>query len=282
MLFLAEAFTRPAMMHELARIGFTQSLHVLHLAHRASGELEEYGRELAARRRTTCGRTSSSTPRTSCTSPCSTAARRCSRSGPCWPRRCRPTWGVYSGFELFEHVAVRPGSEEYLDSEKYQLRPRDWAGAEREGRSLAPYLTRLNEIRRAHPALQQLRNLHFHHVDNDERCICLLARRDRRHRATPCSWSSTSTRTTPARRRSSLDMPALGLDWHERFAVHDELTGDDLRLGPAQLRAARPVPRAGARLRGRPCRVGAVTDRRARRVAPAGRTATVTEADRQR
>ena len=77
-----------------------------------------------------------------------------------------PTWGVYSGYELFEHVAVRPGSEEYLDSEKYQLRPRDWAAAEAQGRTLAPFLTRLNEIRRAHPALQQLRTLHFHAVDN--------------------------------------------------------------------------------------------------------------------
>ena len=77
-----------------------------------------------------------------------------------------PTWGVYSGFELFEHVAVKPGSEEYHESEKYSLRPRDWAAAEAAGRSLAPYLRRLNEIRRAHPALQQLRTLHFHSVDN--------------------------------------------------------------------------------------------------------------------
>src|SRR5205085_2777156 len=73
-----------------------------------------------------------------------------------------PSWGVYSGFELFEHVAVRPGSEEYIDSEKYQYRPRDWAKAEREGRTLAPFLTKLNAVRRAHPALHQLRNLRWH------------------------------------------------------------------------------------------------------------------------
>ncbi len=58
-----------------------------------------------------------------------------------------PTWGVYSGYELFEHVALKPGSEEYLDTEKFQLRPRDWDAAAAEGRSLAPYLTRLNQIR---------------------------------------------------------------------------------------------------------------------------------------
>ena len=73
-----------------------------------------------------------------------------------------PTWGVYSGFELFEHVAVRPGSEEYLDTEKYQLRPRDWAAAEALGPEPGALLRRLNEIRRAHPALQQLRTLRFH------------------------------------------------------------------------------------------------------------------------
>ncbi|NED38333.1 DUF3459 domain-containing protein, partial [Streptomyces sp. SID8499] len=54
-----------------------------------------------------------------------------------------------------------------LDSEKYQLKPRDWAAAEREGRTIAPLLTRLNDIRRRHPALHQLRNLRFHHTDND-------------------------------------------------------------------------------------------------------------------
>ncbi len=87
-----------------------------------------------------------------------------------------PTWGVYSGYELFEHQAVRRGSEEYLDSEKYELRPRDWGGAGRERRTLAPYLTRLNWIRREHPALQNLRSLRFHPVDNDN--IVVFSKQD--------------------------------------------------------------------------------------------------------
>ena len=107
-----------------------------------------------------------------------------------------PTWGVYAGFELFEHVAVQPGSEEYLDSEKYQIRVRDWEAAEREGRTLAPYLTRLNEIRRAHPALQQLRNLTVHSSDDDD--VVVFSKTERA--TTPSSSSSTSTRTAPARR----------------------------------------------------------------------------------
>src|ERR1041384_921646 len=76
-----------------------------------------------------------------------------------------PSWGMYSGYELFEHVA-RPGAEEYLDNEKYQLRPRDWAAAETGSRSLAPFITRLNAVRRENPALHWLRNLHFHEIDN--------------------------------------------------------------------------------------------------------------------
>ncbi|MEJ1231179.1 MAG: hypothetical protein WDM88_11900 [Galbitalea sp.] len=77
-----------------------------------------------------------------------------------------PAWGVYSGYELFEDVA-RPGSEENIDNEKYQYRPRDFAKAEMLGRSLAPYLARLNAIRREHPALRQLRNLAVHWSDDE-------------------------------------------------------------------------------------------------------------------
>jgi len=133
-----------------------------------------------------------------------------------------PTWGVYSGYELFEHVAARPGSEEYLDSEKYQLRPRDWAGAEAAGRSLAPYLRRLNEIRRAHPALQQLRTLRFHAVDNPN-LICFSktdpGSQDAVLVVVALDGHNTQIGTT------SLDLPALGLDWYERMTVTDELTG---------------------------------------------------------
>src|SRR3954468_21345058 len=63
-----------------------------------------------------------------------------------------PSWGLYSGYELFEHVA-RPGAEEYIDNEKFELKPRDYAAAERSGRSLAPCLTRLNRFRAQNPAL---------------------------------------------------------------------------------------------------------------------------------
>ena len=151
-----------------------------------------------------------------------------------------PSWGVYAGYELFEHVAVRPGSEEYLDSEKYQIRVRDWEAAEAEGRSLAPYLTRLNEIRRAHPALQQLRNLTVHRSDDDH--VLVFSKRA----VLPDGQSDVvvvvlnldphGTRETTVH----LDLPALGLDWGDSFTVHDELSGqtwtwsehDYVRLDP--------------------------------------------------
>jgi starch synthase (maltosyl-transferring) len=73
---------------------------------------------------------------------------------------------VYAGYELYENVA-RPGSEENIDNEKYEYKFRDWSGAEAAGDSLAPYLRRLNGIRRDHPALRQLRNLHIQWSDDD-------------------------------------------------------------------------------------------------------------------
>jgi len=86
-----------------------------------------------------------------------------------------PSWGIYSGFELCENIPLRPGSEEYLDSEKYQYRPRDWDAALRDGLGIAPFVTDLNRIRKTHPALRWLRNLRFHHVDQPE-LICFSKR----------------------------------------------------------------------------------------------------------
>ena len=59
-----------------------------------------------------------------------------------------PTWGIYSGYELCENVPLRPGSEEYMDSEKYQYRPRDWDRRRRAGYGIADYITAFNRIRR--------------------------------------------------------------------------------------------------------------------------------------
>ena len=86
-----------------------------------------------------------------------------------------PTWGIYSGYELCENTPLRPGSEEYLDSEKYQYRAREWDAAARDGLGIGPFITDLNRIRNSHPALHWLRNLRFHHADQPE-LICFSKR----------------------------------------------------------------------------------------------------------
>jgi starch synthase (maltosyl-transferring) len=75
-----------------------------------------------------------------------------------------PSYGIYSGFEFHENLPLREGSEEYLHSEKYELRHRDWS--KKEG-TLIPYLRRINRIRRQNPAFAQLTNLRWHETHND-------------------------------------------------------------------------------------------------------------------
>ncbi|MGW0917341.1 alpha-glucosidase C-terminal domain-containing protein, partial [Streptomyces sp. NPDC002784] len=133
-----------------------------------------------------------------------------------------PTWGIYSGYELCENTPLREGSEEYLDSEKYQLRPRDWDTAD----TIAPLITRLNTVRREHPALHQLRNLRFHHTDND----AVLAYSKRAGQDTVLVVVNLDPHHTQEA-TVSLDMPQLGRDRDETLSVHDELTGETYQWG---------------------------------------------------
>ncbi len=228
-LFLSEAFTKPAMMRALAMVGFHQSYtyftwrntkqevetYLDELSHRTSdvmrpnlfvntpdilSEYLQYGGPAAFRVRATLAATGA------------------------------PSWGVYAGFELHEHVAVKLGSEEYLDSEKYQFRPRDWDSAAAEGKTLAPYLRLLNDIRRRHPALQRLRNVTIHHSDDDA-VVCFSKRT-----TTPGGDDTVVVvvNVDPHAARETtvhLTMPALGLDRNDTFMVDDEITGQSWRWG---------------------------------------------------
>ncbi|MGW0819686.1 DUF3459 domain-containing protein, partial [Streptomyces viridiviolaceus] len=113
-----------------------------------------------------------------------------------------------------------------LDSEKYQLKPRDWTTAEHDGRTITPLITRLNTIRRAHPALRRLRNLRFHRTDND----ALIAYSKRTGADVVLVVANLDPHHTQEG-TISLDMPQLGLDWHESVPVHDELTGETYHWG---------------------------------------------------
>ncbi|HET8664548.1 MAG TPA: alpha-1,4-glucan--maltose-1-phosphate maltosyltransferase, partial [Nocardioides sp.] len=223
--FLAEAFTRPAMMRGLGAVGFHQS-YTYFTWRTAKWELEEYFREVAHET------SHLMRPNFFVNTPDILHAYLQYGGPAAFKIRAvlaatgSPSWGVYSGYELYEHVAVRPGSEEYLDSEKYQIRIRDWDTAEKEGRTLAPYLTRLNEIRRAHPALQRLRNLVVHSSD-DENVLCYSKQSDDDLVIVVVNLDPHGARETMVH----LDLPQLGLDWHDSLAVHDELTGQDWHWG---------------------------------------------------
>jgi starch synthase (maltosyl-transferring) len=171
-----------------------------------------------------------------------------------------PSWGVYSGFELGENIPLVPGSEEYLDSEKYAYRPRDWNRAARLGLTIAPLLTRLNAIRQAHPALHYLRNLRFHYSDqSDILCYSKHTRPDLNGEWGPAGPGMPAGRGVsrgagrgPGRGSAGsdivlvvvnldadnpheatvwIDTESLGLDAAAGFGVTDELTGQSFRWG---------------------------------------------------
>ncbi|MFL6138121.1 MAG: maltotransferase domain-containing protein [Frankiaceae bacterium] len=227
-LFLAEAFTRPPMMHLLAQVGFTQS-YTYFTWRNAKWEIEEYLRELSG------PAADYMRPNFFVNTPDILHAYLQYGGPPAFKIRAvlaallSPAWGVYAGYELFEHEAVRAGSEEYMNSEKYQYRPRDWAAAEARGETLAPYLALLNRLRRGHPALHRLRNLRFHHVDGDE-IICFSKHLPAEQAGGADDLVLVVVNLDPHSVRDStvrLDMPELGLDWNDRFRVHDEVTGAD-------------------------------------------------------
>jgi starch synthase (maltosyl-transferring) len=229
-IWLAEAFTKPPMMHTLGKIGFTQS-YTYFTWRNEKWELEEYLSELAFETADFLR------PNFFVNTPDILHAYLQYGGPPAFKIRAvlaamlSPSWGVYSGYELFEHVAVKPGSEEYFDSEKYQYRPRDWAEAEKRGESLAPFLTRLNEIRRSHPALHELRNLRWHHPDNDQ--ILAFSKRVTSGPSTGDCVLVVVNLDPHAVREATVhvDMGALGLDPSDTFEVHDEISGETWTWG---------------------------------------------------
>jgi starch synthase (maltosyl-transferring) len=228
-LFLAEAFTRPAMMHALAKIGFHQS-YTYFTWRNTAAEITDYARELAG------PAAAYMRPNFFANTP-DILHEYLQHGGPAafkiravLAAMLSPSWGIYSGYELSENVPVRPGSEEYLNSEKYQYRPRDWARVEQGPAGIAPYIARLNAIRKAHPALHWLRNLRFHHVDQPE-LICFSKRL-----AQAEDTVLVVVNLDPHQPREAsvwLDLPALGMESSGDFVVVDEFSGQSHRWGQA-------------------------------------------------
>jgi len=227
-LLLSEAFTPPARQYGLAKLGFTQS-YTYFTWRTSKWELTEFGQEMAEHADYRRPNLFVNTP--------DILHASLQHLGPgmfairaVLAATMGPSWGVYSGYELFERRALREDSEEYLDSEKYELRPRDFEAALAKGRSLEPFIARLNEIRRLHPALREVRTIRFHYVDND----ALLAY----SKFDPTTGDAVLVVVTlnafaPEEATLWLDMAALGMEAYDRFWVRDEITGEEYQWGQA-------------------------------------------------
>jgi starch synthase (maltosyl-transferring) len=156
-IFLAEAFTRPNVMRYLAKAGFTQS-YTYFTWKNSPWELREYMTELTRTELQEYMR-----PNFFANTPdilheyLQTGGRAAFEVRLILAATLAANYGIYSGFELFENLPVRKGSEEYLDSEKYQIKPRDWNRVD----SLRELIARVNEIRHRRRALQQNATLAF-------------------------------------------------------------------------------------------------------------------------
>jgi starch synthase (maltosyl-transferring) len=213
-ILLAEAFTRPAVMHRLAKAGFNQSY--TYFAWRSTKwELTQYMSDLAAVSHYFRPTFWPNTPDI-LTEEMQTGGRAAFVTRYVLAATLSPACGIYGpAFELMEHQPVREGSEEYLNSEKYQIRHWD---LDRED-SLARVITRVNKARRAHRALQRHQGLTFHSTDN-EMILCYSKRSDD-------DVVLVIVNLDPHHMQSGwvqLDIPALGVDPEQRYSVHDLLT----------------------------------------------------------
>ncbi len=236
-IFLSEAFTRPKRMQELAKLGFTQS-YTYFTWRNGAAELAEYLEELSSPRMVEFfrGNFFANTPDI-LHEFLQTGGRPAFRIRLLLAGTLSPLYGIYSGFELAENVPVRQGSEEYLDSEKYQVRVRDWAAPG----NLDADIATLNRIRREQPALQRIDNISFHDAGHpDVLCYCKSAwRRD-------LLCAVTTNPAEPLETELAVPLGRLGVSEDTPFEVEDLLTGERSRwCGPRQTVRFDPVERVG-------------------------------------
>jgi starch synthase (maltosyl-transferring) len=217
--FLAESFTRPRVMERLAKIGFNQN-YTYFTWRQSAWELREYFTDLSTR--TVDYFRPNAWPNTPdiLTEQLQTGGRPVFVTRAILAATLSPSWGVYGpAFELLEHEPVRVGSEEYLDSEKYQVRT--WQ-LDRDD-SLAPLLGRLNSIRRDQRAFRNLDTLRFHPTDH-ESLLC-FTKTDATEIGKPVI---VVVNLDPFERHSGfvdIDLEAIGLPYGAEYDVVDELGG---------------------------------------------------------
>ncbi len=216
-IFLAEAFTRPHVMYSLAKAGFTQS-YTYFTWRNARAELQEYFEEITKPPVTDFFR-----PNLWPNTPDILHAALQNGGRPAFMQRLilaatlGANYGLYGpAFELGENLPAKPGSEEYLNSEKYEIRRWDRAAHH----SLAPLVTRLNQIRRKNPALQSDGSLHFHPVDSPH-ILCYS-------KTTADNLILVAINLDPTQEQAGwidLDLKHLAIAHGQQFDVEDLLTG---------------------------------------------------------
>jgi len=217
-ILLAEAFTSPKMMAALAEVGFSQS-YTYFTWRTGKWELQEYLEEI-------CHGPKADYMRPNFWPNTPDILSGPLRNGPPAAFALRlvlastmvPSYGIYSGYELFENEPAAETNEEYLRSEKYEVKHRDW---DQPG-SLDPLITRLNEVRRRHPAFAELRTIWFHHSSNDQ-ILAYSKRTDDRSDVVLVvvnldPWNPQSDTLW-------LDLEELGMPPDKPFLAYDELTG---------------------------------------------------------
>jgi starch synthase (maltosyl-transferring) len=221
-IFLAEAFTRPKVMHRLAKLGYTQS-YTYYAWRNAKWELIEYFTEVCQGPGHEYFRPNfwPNTPDI-LTEALQFGGRPMFMSRLVMAATMTASYGIYGpAYEMMEHVAVKHGSEEYLDSEKYQLRYRGFQDLDGPG-SLRDFIALVNRIRKRNPALQSNANPRVHGIDN-EQIICYSKATANRANVILVVVNLDPNYTQAG--MTQLDLVALGVDPHQPFQVHDLLTG---------------------------------------------------------
>ncbi len=221
-IFLAEAFTRPKVMHRLAKLGYSQS-YTYYAWRNSKWELGEYLTEVCQGPGREYFRPNfwPNTPDI-LTEALQHGGKAMFMSRLVMAATMTANYGIYGpAFEMMEHLAVKPGSEEYLDSEKYQLRYRSFQDLEGPN-SLHAFIALVNRIRKRNPALQSDWNLRLHQVDN-EQIICYSKATANRANVILVVVNLDPNYTQAG--CTQLDLEALGVDPNQPYQVHDLLTG---------------------------------------------------------
>lgn len=239
--FLSEAFTRPKRMKGLAKIGFTQS-YTYFTWRNTADELREYLTEL-----TTSAMVEYFRPNFFANTPdilheyLQTGGRGAFRVRLLLAATLSPLYGIYSGFELCENVPLRRGSEEYLHSEKYELRPREWDAPG----NLNADIKKLNRIRRENPALQRLANIQFCESDNRS-ILCYLKHAIGNDLIVAVNLDAQNEQSSFV----YIPLEFLGISAEQSFEVEDLLTGETyVWRGPRNFVKLSPSRQAGHILR---------------------------------